>query len=122
MLSAKKKGESMHKMLEGFASGLIKGIVKMNKKDKNQAYCIVFFCFVIFLLCYTLYQQNLLISKYEKTLDVYKKSNTHVSERLEEVNQNLEIAKIISECRNNKNTKEEMIDAIEEYFKTKRGN
>lgn len=110
----------MYKMVENFASGLIKGVVKMNKKEKNQAFCIIFFCFVVSLLCYTIYQQNILISKYEKTLDIYKKSSEHISERLEEINQNIELAKIISECRDNKNTKEEMIDAIEEYYKSKR--
>ena len=114
------KGGSMGKIWEDFASGLIKGMVKMNKKDKNQAFCIIFFCFVIFLLCCTIYQQNILINKYEETLKTYKVSNTHASERLEEINQNIEIAKIISECRNNKNTKEEIAEVLEEYFKTKR--
>lgn len=97
------KGGSMSKILEDFASGLIKGIVKMNKKEKNQAFCIIFFCFAVSLLCYTIYQQNILISKYEKTLDIYKKSSEHISERLEEKHQNADALELY-----NKSAKERM--------------
>lgn len=110
----KKKGESMKdKIIEYGTEILYKGLQKMKNDEKLLLSYIILSLLAMFIMSFMLYT-------YHRTIQNYKQADYALELKLEKAQEQLEIIKVLAQGEKTKSTKEEIAEALEEYFKTKR--